>query len=94
MVGDGRNVRKMHTGTEILFEVPQFQPKGESAIEEGEGIKAQWTVDPEFITEFCDLTVPKGGQAANMVNNDHHRRKSLERQQGQRLRSRVALLSF
>ena len=40
MVGDGRNVRKMHTGTEMLFEVPQFQPKGESAIEEGEGIKA------------------------------------------------------
>ena len=78
MVGDGRNVRKMHTGTEMLFEVPQFQPKGESAIEEGEGIKAQWTVDPEFITEFCDLTIPKGSQAANMVD----RRKSLERQQG------------
>ena len=58
------------------------QAKGESAIEEGEGIKAQWTVDPEFITEFCDLTVPRGGQPANMVDYDHHRRKSLQRQQG------------
>ena len=51
-------------------------------------MKAQWTVDPEFITEFCDLTVPKGSQAANMVDNDHHRRKSLERQQGKNPRSR------
>ena len=51
-------------------------------------MKAQWTVDPEFITEFCDLTVPRGSQAANMVDNDHHRRKSLERQQGKNPRSR------
>ena len=73
--------------------VPPFQPKGESAIEEGgagEAVKAQWTVDPEFITEFCDLTIPKGSQAANMVD----RRKSLERQQGGNISSRTALGSF
>jgi hypothetical protein len=32
-----------------------------------DSIKAQWTVDPQFITEFCDLTVPAG-----TVNADGH----------------------
>ena len=77
-------MRKIHR----LYVPILFQPKVESTIDEGgeAGIKAQWTVDPEFVTEFCDLTVPKGGQAANMID----RRKSLERRQGQSHRSRIA----